>query len=150
MLRSAGFIARKDVAYALRGTETRLWTFVMPILFFWFIGTVTGSFGGQGGVKDHIVVLAPDSAGPLADEVIRRLEAEDFEVVVVKTAAEFEERSGWRRRLVLPADFSASAGGTPPHFTALAASSCRRRASSVLSELNDTTTPRSCTCTAIR
>ena len=45
LLQGAWFIARKDVAYLLRRRETILWTFVMPIVFFYFIGTVTGGFG---------------------------------------------------------------------------------------------------------
>ena len=38
LLRHAWFVARKDVASMLRMKETILWTFVMPPLFFWFIG----------------------------------------------------------------------------------------------------------------
>ena len=33
----------------LRARETLLWLFVMPILFFYFIGTVTGGFDGPAG-----------------------------------------------------------------------------------------------------
>jgi hypothetical protein len=39
---------------------------------------------------------------------------------------------------------SASAGATPPYFTALPASLLSRRACSLLSLLNDTLTPASC------
>ena len=49
MLDNALFIARKDLAFLLRQRETILWTFVMPVLFFYFIGTVTGGFGMPGG-----------------------------------------------------------------------------------------------------
>jgi hypothetical protein len=47
MLRAAWFIARKDVQYMLRERETLLWTFIMPIIFFFFIGTITGGFAGD-------------------------------------------------------------------------------------------------------
>ena len=46
---SAWFIARKDVAQFMRIRETLLWVFVMPILYFYFIGTVTGGFGAPSG-----------------------------------------------------------------------------------------------------
>ena len=39
MWRDAWFIARSDVRYLLMKRETILWTFVMPIIFFYFIGT---------------------------------------------------------------------------------------------------------------
>ena len=43
MLKNAWFIATRDVAYMLRQKETVLWVFVMPFVFFYFIGAVTGS-----------------------------------------------------------------------------------------------------------
>ena len=46
-LRSASFIARADLSFMLRQRETLLWVFAMPLLFFYFIGTVTGGFGGS-------------------------------------------------------------------------------------------------------
>ena len=49
MLHSAWFIARRDLLLLLRQRETILWTFVMPFLFFYFIGTVTARFGVSGG-----------------------------------------------------------------------------------------------------
>jgi len=47
------FIAWQDVRNQLRQGSTLLWVFVMPPIFFFFIGTVTGGFssglsGGQG------------------------------------------------------------------------------------------------------
>ena len=49
MLRSAWFVARWDLLFLLRQRETILWTFVMPFLFFYFIGTVTAGLGVSGG-----------------------------------------------------------------------------------------------------
>ena len=48
---SAWFLARKDVAHFMRIRETLLWVFVMPILYFYFIGTVTGGFGSPSGER---------------------------------------------------------------------------------------------------
>ena len=81
-LRSAWFIAVKDTQYMLRQTETVLWTFVMPIIFFYFIGTVTGGFtnSGASGVRDSLALESPLAGGFLVDELQRRLEEEEFEV----------------------------------------------------------------------
>ena len=46
MWRDACFIAGRDLAIMLRTRETILWTFVMPVVFFYFMGTVTAGFGG--------------------------------------------------------------------------------------------------------
>ena len=101
MLRQAWFIARKDVAHMLRSRETLLWLFVMPILFFYFIGTVTGGFDGPAGDrKDPLAVRGADAAGFLADELIGRLEAQNFEI---RRPASDEAFRAEGRRLIIPA-----------------------------------------------
>jgi len=99
--RSTWFIARKDVAHALRQKETLLWTFLMPILFFYFIGTVTGGFGGGGSEDspDPLALRAPAAGGFLVDELVLRLEAEHF---AVARPASDEELERYDRRLILP------------------------------------------------
>ena len=57
MIREARFIAGKDLRYMLSRKETLIWTFVMPILFFYFIGTVTGGFGSSEVKKDNIALI---------------------------------------------------------------------------------------------
>lgn len=103
-MRDALFIARKDLKYMLKERETLLWTFVMPILFFYFIGTVTGGFGGGpmalGG--EQLAVEGGERGGFLGAELRRRLEAEKFELV----EAEGEEYAAHRRRLEVPADLT--------------------------------------------
>ena len=101
-MHDALFIARKDLKYLLRRRETLVWTFFMPIVFFYFIGTITSGFGGGGGAaRDKLALLAPADAGFLADEVARRLGEQGYEVV--------RESSGsLRRRLELPGGFTAS------------------------------------------
>lgn len=105
MLRDAWFIARNDLLHSLRERETILWVFVMPIMFFYFIGTITSGMGGGGGPvgNEQLGVQVADDAGFLADEVIRRLEAGGFQVVRVKNAEEF---AGSPRRLAIPAGFT--------------------------------------------
>ena len=81
-MRNALFIARKDLMLALRQKETILWIFLMPGLFFYFIGTVTGGMGGSGGpdAKDPLVLDVGEDAGFLADELERRLVEAEYEV----------------------------------------------------------------------
>lgn len=103
-MRDALFIARKDLKYLLKERETLLWTFVMPLLFFYFIGTVTGGFGGGpmalGG--EPVAVAPGEPGGFLGAELRRRLAAEKFELV----EAEGEAYAAYRRRLEIPADLT--------------------------------------------
>ena len=48
MLRDALYIARMDAGYLLSRRETITWTFVMPVVFFYFIGTITGHASAGG------------------------------------------------------------------------------------------------------
>jgi ABC-type multidrug transport system permease subunit len=82
-MRGVVFIARTDLRNMFRSRETLLWIFVMPIVFFYFIGTVTSGYGRPGGSAerpDPLVVEAPADAGPVADEIVRELEAQRFGV----------------------------------------------------------------------
>jgi ABC-type Na+ efflux pump permease subunit len=100
-MRSAWFVARTDVAFLLRARETILWTFVMPLVFFYFIGTITGGSSplrGSAQRPDPIALRSPAEAGFLVDELVRRLEKQNFTVARPATDAEFERFS---RRLVL-------------------------------------------------
>ncbi|HEV3342171.1 MAG TPA: ABC transporter permease [Pirellulales bacterium] len=106
MFRDAWFIGRNDLLHSLRERETILWVFIMPIMFFYFIGTITSGMGGAGGPgtgKDRLSVQVPDDAGFLAYELIRRLEAGGFQVVPAKSEEEF---AGSPRRLAIPEGFT--------------------------------------------
>lgn len=97
---AALFIARKDIAHMLHQRETALWLFVMPILFFYFIGTVTGGFGGPSGErKDPLAIRGGESGGFLVDELIRRLEAQNFEIIRAASDDAFRTQT---RRLIIP------------------------------------------------
>jgi ABC-2 type transport system permease protein len=102
MLADALFLARRDLAYLLRQRETLLWVFVMPVIFFYFIGTVTGGFGSPAGSADRpdpLALEAPADGGVLVDEIVRRLEQQRFRVVRPETA---EDLARYSRRLVIP------------------------------------------------
>lgn len=103
MFRDAWFIARHDLLHALRERETILWTFVMPIVFFYFIGTVTSGMGGRPVGNDRLTTTIPDDAGLLGDELTRRLEAAGFEVTRSHNDKEFGASP---RRLSIPSGFN--------------------------------------------
>ena len=108
-IRSAAFIARTDISFMLRQRETILWVFVMPLLFFYFIGTVTGGFGGNTPDRPDPIALQTPSSGVALDAIVKRLETGNFRVERPATGEALEP---FTRRLVLPAftDESLSAG----------------------------------------
>jgi hypothetical protein len=83
MWKSALFIARHDLGNMLRQKETLFWVFPMPILFFFFIGTVTGGFGtgSDDAEPDTLALFGPTEGDVLVDALVRRLEAENYAVV---------------------------------------------------------------------
>jgi ABC-type multidrug transport system permease subunit len=104
MFRDALFLARMDAAHLLRRRETILWTFVMPIVFFYFIGTITGNSSGPG--KDQLAVSLPADAGFLADQLLARLEQRGgYNVIRADAPKAF---LGFRRRLSIPSGFTDS------------------------------------------
>jgi ABC-type Na+ efflux pump permease subunit len=105
MLTDALFLARMDIYRLLRSRETILWTFVMPVIFFYFLGTVTSRPLGEADPKDPIAVSIPPDAGFLADQVAARLEQRGYRIARVATP---EAAARYRRRLEIPAGFTAS------------------------------------------
>ncbi len=103
MLRDALFLARKDLSYMLRRREVLLWAFVMPVVFFYFIGTITGGFGGGAEEKEPIALSAPSDSGFLLDQLVRRLEDRGYRVVRPKTEEAFAR---YGRRLIVPPGFT--------------------------------------------
>jgi ABC-type multidrug transport system permease subunit len=88
------FIAWQDVRNQMRQGSTLLWMFLMPPIFFYFIGTVTGGFssGLSGGQATPITVIA-ESPGFLKEQIDLRLADNDFApewVEVLEVAAEEE------------------------------------------------------------
>jgi len=71
---------------------------VMPVIFFYFIGSVTGGFANHE-KRDPIAVIVPPDAGFLADELIHRLEARNFQIVHAKN---------FYRELSIPPGFTAA------------------------------------------
>ena len=105
MLKQLLFIARKDLYHTFRARETIIWVFFMPVVFFYFIGSVTGRSRIGGPVADKIAIDVAEGAGFLADQVALRLEEGGYEVVRPADAAELES---YARRLTVPPAFTDS------------------------------------------
>src|ERR1700687_1593564 len=103
MLRDALYLARMDTAHLLRRRETLLWTFVMPIIFFYLFGTIIGNSSGP--TKDNLAVSVPPDAGFLADQLLTRLDQRGYHVIRSQEPKEFLR---FRRRLSIPAGFTDS------------------------------------------
>ena len=100
-------LARTDLKLALRERSTILWLFIMPAVFFYFIGTVT-----QGGVSltDSTVELLVENGdgGFLSQHLESRLEENLFSIIradEIPPVADGEEPAKYRR-LVIPPGFT--------------------------------------------
>jgi len=108
MLRDAWLLGKSDLVYMLRRKETLLWTFLMPIVFFYFIGTVTGGSGMGPAGPATLAVRVADDAGFLADEIVGRLEEGDFELVHIDSDGSADSLfQQYGRRLQIPSGFTA-------------------------------------------
>ena len=74
------FIALQDIRFQVFQGATIVWVFVMPPIFFYFIGTVTGGFseGMSGGAATPIAIHA-DEPGFLKSQIDLRLRDNDFD-----------------------------------------------------------------------
>jgi ABC-type Na+ efflux pump permease subunit len=78
-MKNAIFIAWHDIRYQMRQGGTLVWLFVMPPIFFYFIGTVTTGFQGSMTVGTATpIVVAADSPGFLQQQIDLRLRENDF------------------------------------------------------------------------
>jgi len=97
-------LARKEVTYLLRSRATLVWTFVMPVIFFYFIGTITGGFSVGPAARESISLRVPPDAGFLVEQLARRLEDRQYQVLRPPE----EQFARAARRLVIPAGFTDS------------------------------------------
>ncbi len=101
------FIAWQDVRNQLRQGSTLLWMFLMPPIFFYFIGTVTGGFssGLSGGQATPITIVAV-SPGFLKDQIDLRLTDNDFAPEWVESLVVTDEAAAPVRTLSFDANMS--------------------------------------------
>ena len=100
-------LARTDLKLALRERSTILWLFIMPAVFFYFIGTVTQ--GGVGFTDSTVELLVENGDGGfLSQHLESRLEENLFSIIRVDeipSPADGEEPAKYRR-LVIPPGFT--------------------------------------------
>ena len=100
-------LARTDLKLALRERSTILWLFIMPAVFFYFIGTVTQ--GGVGFTDSTVELLVENGDGGfLSQHFESRLEENLFSIIRVDeipSPADGEEPAKYRR-LVIPPGFT--------------------------------------------
>lgn len=107
MLRQAWLIARRDFRLIVWRREGIAWIFVMPLVFFFFIGMATGGFAtsGNSGAPVPLALHAPANSGFLIDELAARLGQQNFRVDRVD-----DEAGAYARRLrVIPPPAAAGA-----------------------------------------
>ena len=83
----AFFLARVGIRMQFKARETLFWTFVMPLVFIYFIGTVTGHTFGSSDNRDVLAVR-----GVASEALIARLSRE-YRVVRPGTEQEFLDHS---------------------------------------------------------
>ncbi len=109
MLKNILFIAKKDFSYSLKDKSLLVWMFIMPLVFFGFIGSTTGGLGGQKGSSNIAIwesVENMSQTNPLAKQLIRNLASENYTIKIFnKTTAAKEIKyhfKDYTRQLWLP------------------------------------------------
>jgi len=105
MLSNSLHLAIADLKLMLRRRETWLWAFVLPVVFFYFVGTISSGFGGRPAQGDPLAVVVPPDAGFLADQLLERIANAGYAMVSVPTAA---ESATFDRGMVIPPAFTRS------------------------------------------
>ncbi len=98
MLRDAWFLTKKDAGILLKQRENLLWTFIMPVVFFYFIGAATGGSSGGAGPALPVVAISGDE-GFAAKHLQRKLEDAGYDI-------RLGSEDPWWRRLTLESGFS--------------------------------------------
>ena len=114
-MKNIQFIAWSDVRAQLREGSTLLWLFIMPPIFFYFIGTVTGGFasGISGGQATPLTVIAEDP-GFMKEQVDLRLKANDYAPTWVEVLELAEGEAAPQRTLKLDPSMSDKALANQP------------------------------------
>jgi ABC transporter DrrB family efflux protein len=113
MLKNILFIAKKDFQYSLKEKTLLVWLFIMPIVFFGFIGSTTGGLAGNNGSQILNIAIWEENSGdtkndPLARQIVYRLEQENFNIKVFNETTKKQQLkyhfTDYTRRLWLPKD----------------------------------------------
>jgi len=105
--KAIALLARTDLKLALKDRSIVLWLFIMPAVFFYFIGTVTQ--GGVGFTNSAVeLVVENNDGGFLSQHLESRLKDNLFDIMRpedIPVAEEGEEPARYRW-LIIPADFT--------------------------------------------
>jgi ABC-type Na+ efflux pump permease subunit len=106
--KAVALLARNDLKLALKDRSTILWLFIMPAVFFYFIGTVTQ--GGMNFVDSAAKLVVENNDGRyLSQHLESRLEENLFSIIRpqdIPPTVDGEEPVKYRR-LTIPPDFTA-------------------------------------------
>jgi ABC-type multidrug transport system permease subunit len=101
------FVAWNDVRQQMRQGGTLLWVFVMPPIFFYFIGTVTSGFSaGTAGATATPLTVVAEQPGFLKAQLDLRLQDNDFAPTWVEQLVVEDGAEAPRRTLQIGADLS--------------------------------------------
>jgi ABC-2 type transport system permease protein len=106
-MREIIFIAWHDAKYQLRQGSTLVWAFLMPPIFFYFIGSMTGGFSSGISAQDTPIVVVAEAPGFLQEQLDLRLRDNDFAPDWVDEIEVVEGEGPPRRTLVFGPDLSA-------------------------------------------
>jgi ABC-type Na+ efflux pump permease subunit len=102
-MKHAWYIALADLRRNLRHRETLVWVFAMPLVFFYFIGSVTGGFGNSSATKTRLTLSVGENPGFLLEQLEARLTERNFDVRRAESAEAF---AAAKLRLAIPANFT--------------------------------------------
>ena len=115
MIKHVLFIAKKDFFYSLKDRSLLVWMFIMPLVFFGFIGSTTGGLAGSSGPSNIAIwesVQGMSESDELAKQIIYRLKQENYNTVIFNKVSDLEERKyhfkNYTRRLWLPENMQQS------------------------------------------
>ena len=110
MLKNVLFIAKKDFFYSLKEKTLLLWMFIMPLVFFGFIGSTTGGFAKNSGKPLNIAIweeqVGSSQSSALVKQILYRLQQENFNTVIFNAKRDAEKSKyhfeDYTRKLWLP------------------------------------------------
>ena len=105
-MREILFIAWHDAKYQLRQGSTLVWAFLMPPIFFYFIGTMTGGFSSGINDQDTPLTIVAQAPGFLQEQIDLRLRDNDFAPEWVEELIVAEGEVAPRRTLTLDANLT--------------------------------------------
>jgi len=107
--RNVLLLGRFDLTHSLRHRETLAWTFLMPLVFFFFFSKMSGGMGSRGERKDPLRFEVGADAGFLADEIALRLGERDYAIERVEPGAAPDKKDEDKPTLSIPAGLTAHA-----------------------------------------